>query len=70
MGQNTEQKPQEYSPVPRKRRGNRRATGGSSVGGQEPRLAGLEPLASTQFSAVDNERDAWMKAQKPPHYGS
>lgn len=36
-----------YSPVPKPRRGNRRVSGGGTVGGAEPRLAGLDPSSGT-----------------------
>ncbi|MBM7051162.1 MULTISPECIES: hypothetical protein [unclassified Rothia (in: high G+C Gram-positive bacteria)] len=65
----TERKEPEYSSTPRARRGNRRATGGSAVGGSEPRLAGLTPSATPVEQSQDAQRDEWMKAQKPPHYG-
>lgn len=56
-----------YSPVPRPRRGNRRATGGSSIGGREPHLAGLEAPYG-QRSPEEDEMAVWLKEQRPPHY--
>lgn len=55
-------------PQPRGKRGNRRATGGSAFTGAEPKLAGLtRPSASED--TPDHSRDAWLKEQRPPHYG-
>lgn len=62
-----------YSPIPRRRRGNRRATSGGPNFKQEPRLAGLENSAypiqrdSAELSE-QTERDRWLKEQKPPHH--
>lgn len=56
-----------YSPVPRRRRGNRRATGGSPIGGKEPRLAGIEAPAR-QLAPEDDALATWLKEQRPPHY--
>ena len=41
-----------YSPVPKPRRGNRRVSGGGTVGGAEPRLAGLDPSSGISAAAV------------------
>lgn len=59
-----------YSPQPKKRRGNRRATGGSSFTGSEPRLAGLAPTEVEQAASAggEDERARWLKGQRPPHY--
>lgn len=58
-----------YSATPRRRRGNRRATGGSPFTGAEPKLAGLDPT-NAQGGEGDSrdKRDAWLKEQRPPHY--
>ena len=58
-----------YSATPQKRRGPRRATGGSSIGGPEPQLAGLSAPVEPEERAENNSRDEWMKEQRPPHYG-
>ena len=59
-----------YSPVPKKRRGHRRATGGSAFTGAEPKLAGLtEPNASAPATEGEDARATWLKEQRPPHYG-
>lgn len=59
-----------YSPVPKKRRGHRRATGGSAFTGAEPKLAGLtEPSASAPATEGEDARVTWLKEQRPPHYG-
>ncbi|WP_421083160.1 hypothetical protein [Rothia nasimurium] len=59
-----------YQPTPKKRRGNRRATGGSAFTGPEPTLAGLTPAESyTRQSPEADDRDTWLKEQLPPHYG-
>lgn len=58
-----------YSATPRRRRGNRRATGGSSFTGAEPKLAGLAPTdAQGGEGNSSDERDTWLKEQRPPHY--
>ncbi|GAA4790406.1 hypothetical protein [Rothia endophytica] len=58
-----------YSATPRRRRGNRRATGGSSFTGAEPKIVGLAPTnAQGEESNSKDERDAWLKEQRPPHY--
>lgn len=58
-----------YSATPRRRRGNRRATGGSSFTGAEPKLAGLAPTdAQGEEGNSSDERDTWLKEQRPPHY--
>ncbi|MDO4898194.1 MAG: hypothetical protein Q3965_02695 [Rothia sp. (in: high G+C Gram-positive bacteria)] len=59
-----------YSPQPRQRRGNRRASGGSAFSGAEPKLAGLTDRATSAPSAPEEEdaRAAWLKEQRPPHY--
>lgn len=59
-----------YSPQPKKRRGNRRATGGSSFSGSEPQLAGLTPTEADQATGAggEDERARWLKEQRPPHY--
>lgn len=58
-----------YSATPRRRRGNRRATGGSSFTGAEPKLAGLAPTdAQGEEGNSRDERDTWLKEQRPPHY--
>lgn len=62
-----------YSPIPRRRRGNRRATSGESEFKQEPRLAGLEysahPIQRDPAELSEQtERDRWLKEQKPPHH--
>lgn len=49
-----------YSPVPKPRRGNRRVSGGGTVGGAEPRLAGLDPSSETP-AAVPGDRSAAPK---------
>lgn len=49
-----------YSPVPKPRRGNRRVSGGGTVGGAEPRLAGLNPSSGTA-AAVPGDRSAAPK---------
>ena len=75
-----------YSPVPKPRRGNRRVSGGGTVGGAEPRLAGLDPFSGTPAAAVPGDRTAhgpskpltseekerleWMRQQRPPHWGN
>lgn len=56
-----------YSPVPRRRRGNRRAQGGSAIGGEEPRFAGLE-TPTDRAACEDDELATWLKEQRPPHY--
>lgn len=61
--------PVSYSATPKKRRGPRRATGGSSIGGSEPQLAGLNAPDYHEERADTNSRDEWMKEQRPPHYG-
>ncbi|WP_237194636.1 hypothetical protein [Rothia nasimurium] len=59
-----------YSPVPKKRRGHRRATGGSAFTGTEPKLAGLtDPGASAPATEGEDARATWLKEQRPPHYG-
>lgn len=50
-----------YSPVPKPRRGNRRVSGGGTVGGAEPRLAGLDPSSGTPAAAVPGDRSAAPK---------
>ena len=45
-----------YSPVPKPRRGNRR-----TVGGAEPRLAGLDPSSEAPATAVPGDRLAAPK---------
>lgn len=58
-----------YRVVPKKRRGNRRATGGSAFSGEEPQLAGLtQPPATGVPPSSEDDRDAWLKEQRPPHY--
>ncbi|WP_237220763.1 hypothetical protein [Rothia nasimurium] len=65
-----------YQPTPKKRRGNRRATGGSSFTGAEPHLAGLAPSApapedrETLQEREGEGRASWLKEQRPPHYGT
>lgn len=59
-----------YSPVPKKRRGHRRATGGSTFTGTEPKLAGLsDASASASPHTGEDARATWLKEQRPPHYG-
>lgn len=59
-----------YSPVPKKRRGHRRATGGSTFTGAEPKLAGLsDASASASPHTGEDARATWLKEQRPPHYG-
>ena len=59
-----------YSPVPKKRRGHRRATGGSAFTGTEPKLAGLsDSRASAPPTEGEDARATWLKEQRPPHYG-
>lgn len=64
------QTPNAYSPVPRKRRGNRRATGGSAFTGTEPKLAGLTPVEQGErgHAEAEDARASWLKEQRPPHY--
>ena len=50
-----------YSPVPKPRRGNRRVSGGGTVGGAEPRLAGLDPSSGTPAAGVPGSRAAAPK---------
>lgn len=50
-----------YSPVPKPRRGNRRVSGGGTVGGAEPRIAGLDPLLEASTAAVPGDRSAAPK---------
>lgn len=50
-----------YSPVPKPRRGNRRVSGGGTVGGAEPRLAGLNPSAEAPATAAPGDRSAAPK---------
>lgn len=58
-----------YRPVPKKRRGNRRATGGSAFGGEEPQLAGLTQPSDTGVPpSPEDDRATWLKEQRPPHY--
>lgn len=69
MSDSLEQGPS-YSAQPKKRRGNRRASGGSAFSGEEPRLAGLEPLGAKEPETAEDERARWLKEQRPPHYQS
>lgn len=57
-----------YSPVPRRRRGNRRAQGGSAIGGREPRLVGIEVHTPAAEISEDEDLATWLKEQRPPHY--
>lgn len=60
-----------YSPVPRKRRGNRRASSSSTGADQaEPRLAGLVSGKpdERQGGQEEDARARWMKEQRPPHW--
>lgn len=50
-----------YSPVPKPRRGNRRVSGGGTVGGAEPRLAGLDPSSEAPATAAPGDRSAAPK---------
>jgi len=50
-----------YSPVPKPRRGNRRVSGGGTVGGAEPRIAGLDPLSEASTAAAPGDRSAAPK---------
>lgn len=50
-----------YSPVPKPRRGNRRVSGGGTVGGAEPRLAGLDPSSEAPAAATPDDRSAAPK---------
>lgn len=59
--------------MPKKRRGNRRATSAGVVAHEpEPILAGLQTEADFDRSAgiaqEQDERDRWLKEQKPPHH--
>lgn len=60
-------------PAPRpRRRGPRRATGGTSTGA-EPRLPGLDgraPGADGEGGdeAGERAREEWLRAQRPPHW--
>lgn len=59
-------------PAPRRRRGPRRATGGTFTGA-EPRLAGLDgraPGADEEATDGTGERarEEWLRAQRPPHW--
>ena len=58
-----------YSALPRPRRGNRRASGGSTFSGAEPRLAGLTGGSPQKETPAESERDRWLKEEVPPHYG-
>ncbi|MDY6051482.1 MAG: hypothetical protein SPI83_03615 [Rothia sp. (in: high G+C Gram-positive bacteria)] len=59
-----------YSPVPKRRRGHRRASGGSAFTGAEPKLAGLtDARPSAPAPEGQDARDTWLKEQRPPHYG-
>ena len=65
----------DYSPIPRKRRGNRRISTATGPLEAEPSLAGLEIRDSAHVrersDVTDREdRDVWLKAQKPPHHGN
>lgn len=62
-----------YSPIPRPRRGNRRATSGEPEFKHEPRLADLknsvQPIQRDPVELSEQtERDRWLKEQKPPHH--
>lgn len=60
-----------YSPVPKPRRGNRRVSGGGTVGGAEPRLAGLDPSSGAPATAVPGDRSAAPKtAESGGGFGS
>lgn len=64
-----DQQPRGYSRQPVPRRGNRRASGGSSLTGAEPRLAGLESNGqAAPEPEEEDQRAAWLKAERPPHY--
>lgn len=66
----TEQPKPEYSPRPRQRRGNRRASSGSQWSQPEPHLAGLETPASNDVERLADTalRDQWLQEQRPPHH--
>lgn len=56
-----------------RRRGPRRATGGTSSG-EEPRLPGLGgPAPATDEEAAERAgepaHEDWLRAQRPPHWG-
>lgn len=57
-----------YSPAPKRRRGNRRAQGGSTIGGSEPRLAGIEAQKQVEEAHESDDLGVWLKEQRPPHY--
>ncbi|ALU40619.1 hypothetical protein AS188_13690 [Kocuria flava] len=56
----------------RRRRGPRRATGGTAAGA-EPRLAGLDapppvPEEDRERDRDGHAREEWLRAQRPPHW--
>lgn len=54
-------------PRPR-RRGPRRASGGTSSGA-EPRLPGLGgPAPEPREEAAERAHEDWLRAQRPPHW--
>ncbi len=54
-----------------RRRGPRRATGGTFTGA-EPRLSGLggpAPGTEGQDGSAERAHEEWLRAQRPPHWG-
>ncbi|GGG51024.1 hypothetical protein GCM10011374_12070 [Kocuria dechangensis] len=69
-----EDRPGEGAPAPRpRRRGPRRATGGTAPGtwsGPEPRLPGAPaPGAGEESREGGEDHERWLREQRPPHWG-